>query len=527
VKQAGRLQPLEPAGNDFAWPPAGWNADADILWLEADPSPQPPAGPAQLSPVPASAAPTSPVPTSPVPVSIPRTEAPGRIPIPDVLARGVPFEWPEAVALVQELGDGLKNSGPSRTLLTLDALALGPDGRLGVSMEPGAVPIVRSLGHVLEQLLTNHPGPANLRLIAMQATADGSTFSSVEELARALAHFERPGRLKALTALYERARAAEPPAGPVAVPPPAKPEVRPETSVRAVATAELENQARVRRSRLEQLRKHGRRVAVGVATVGIAAAVIAVAVWALPQLTSTPRPALEQTQNSPVSSDAVPEPPAKGPRPSGAPAAARSGNATARAQRPAVPKADDSVPVTTMAPAAASVAAAVGQPAAGSQIPPRAEQEFVRARTLFDRKQFADAAAGFQRVIDILSNGELSPSSSTLRSTASELAALSLAAVSNPDQRIYSRIDAGVTEPVPMREFLPREAAAGAAPGNLSVLELVIDTRGFVESVRLQDPQNRYRDRWWLNAAKTWRFQPALKDGQPVRFLKRITIDTF
>jgi hypothetical protein len=56
------------------------------------------------------------------------------------------------------------------------------------------------------------------------------------------------------------------------------------------------------------------------------------------------------------------------------------------------------------------------------------------------------------------------------------------------------------------------------------VLKLVVNGRGAVESVRLQSPSNRYHDRFWVSAAKTWRFQPALKDGRPVKFLKSIVI---
>jgi hypothetical protein len=56
------------------------------------------------------------------------------------------------------------------------------------------------------------------------------------------------------------------------------------------------------------------------------------------------------------------------------------------------------------------------------------------------------------------------------------------------------------------------------------VLKLVVNGRGAVESVRLQSPSNRYHDRFWVSVAKTWRFQPALKDGHPVKFLKSIVI---
>ena len=67
----------------------------------------------------------------------------------------------------------------------------------------------------------------------------------------------------------------------------------------------------------------------------------------------------------------------------------------------------------------------------------------------------------------------------------------------------------------------PADAVTAAGSG---ALMLVVDGQGVVESVRLQSPSNRYHDRFWVSAAKTWRFTPAMKDGQPVKFLKRIVI---
>ena len=61
----------------------------------------------------------------------------------------------------------------------------------------------------------------------------------------------------------------------------------------------------------------------------------------------------------------------------------------------------------------------------------------------------------------------------------------------------------------------------------MSVLELVIDAEGSVESARLRSSENRFRESWWASAAKTWRFQPALKDGRPVKFRKRMLITSF
>jgi hypothetical protein len=55
-----------------------------------------------------------------------------------------------------------------------------------------------------------------------------------------------------------------------------------------------------------------------------------------------------------------------------------------------------------------------------------------------------------------------------------------------------------------------------------SAFELVVGRGGEVERVRLLSPGNRLRDKMLLAAAKAWQFQPALKDGRPVRY--RLTI---
>jgi hypothetical protein len=55
----------------------------------------------------------------------------------------------------------------------------------------------------------------------------------------------------------------------------------------------------------------------------------------------------------------------------------------------------------------------------------------------------------------------------------------------------------------------------------------VINKDGFVEFVRLKSPVNLYRERWWVSVAKSWRFRPAMKDGEPVRYRKEIVITDF
>ncbi len=154
----------------------------------------------------------------------------------------------------------------------------------------------------------------------------------------------------------------------------------------------------------------------------------------------------------------------------------------------------------------------------------RAQREYRRARALFDQKDYAKAGEGFLQVVKLLDEGELAAPTAELRSMASDYAALSRATLSSiAEGHIYSTGDEGVTEPVALRQYLP-DPAPGTPPSRLGALMLVVDSQGVVESVRLQSPSNRYHDRFWVSVAKTWRFKPALKDGQPVKFLKRIAI---
>ena len=58
-------------------------------------------------------------------------------------------------------------------------------------------------------------------------------------------------------------------------------------------------------------------------------------------------------------------------------------------------------------------------------------------------------------------------------------------------------------------------------PGGASrteMLEVVISQRGEVERIKLLSPPRRMVDVMALSAAKMWTFDPALKDGAPVRY---------
>jgi hypothetical protein len=88
----------------------------------------------------------------------------------------------------------------------------------------------------------------------------------------------------------------------------------------------------------------------------------------------------------------------------------------------------------------------------------------------------------------------------------------------NPvDGPIYSQDDPDVT---PARLLTTREGGPlfrGMVP-DMNTMEMVVSEQGRVEQVRLLTPAKRMTDVLLLSGAKTWKFAPASRDGQPVRY---------
>jgi len=122
------------------------------------------------------------------------------------------------------------------------------------------------------------------------------------------------------------------------------------------------------------------------------------------------------------------------------------------------------------------------------------------------------------------SNEPASPKRPTGDKAALSLAPLVIAPMDSANVASASPSDDAIVEPVLIRPYLPIQAPPGTPLDSLGVLELWINTHGNVESVHLKSPGNRYRERWWVFTAKSWQFQPATKNGKPIRFLKRIPL---
>jgi hypothetical protein len=94
--------------------------------------------------------------------------------------------------------------------------------------------------------------------------------------------------------------------------------------------------------------------------------------------------------------------------------------------------------------------------------------------------------------------------------------------------RAYTASDEGVTPPFTLQQRLP------AMPQQLQtilravhakgLLDVVIDETGRVADATIRQSLNPTYDPLVLRSAREWKYQPAVKDGVPVRFVKTITL---
>jgi hypothetical protein len=81
---------------------------------------------------------------------------------------------------------------------------------------------------------------------------------------------------------------------------------------------------------------------------------------------------------------------------------------------------------------------------------------------------------------------------------------------------VYSQTDQTVEPPRLLSRPLPTRLPSTGS--DAATVEVVIAADGGVERVRLTSRPRRLVDVMELSAAKAWQFDPALKDGQPVRY---------
>jgi TonB family protein len=182
-------------------------------------------------------------------------------------------------------------------------------------------------------------------------------------------------------------------------------------------------------------------------------------------------------------------------------------------------------------------------------LPAILQERYKDSKAAFDRQDFSRAAFGFKEMLEGLADPDISAAASqspladlkTLAVGFYELSSKALvpapAAAPAPAEallppgppaiiqapKLYTADDRNVVPPQAIRKQIP-EFPGKVTVAKSGVLELVIDRSGNVESATMRVPVNVQYDRMATTAAKNWQYQPAMVDGAPVKFVKRIQV---
>ena len=166
-------------------------------------------------------------------------------------------------------------------------------------------------------------------------------------------------------------------------------------------------------------------------------------------------------------------------------------------------------------------------------LPQLATQLYAESKAAYDKKQTADARAGFEQLMQMLADPDMQGKLADLGTLAKGFLDLSttpgkpgaaLAPAAAPVEPVAKA--AIVVPPVAILQMVP------PIPSNLirmtqlkaGVLELMIDETGKVEEARFLSPIHPVYDGMVTSAAKGWKYQPATADGKPIKYRKTIRI---
>jgi len=178
-------------------------------------------------------------------------------------------------------------------------------------------------------------------------------------------------------------------------------------------------------------------------------------------------------------------------------------------------------------------------------LPAAVQRLYSFSRTDYENKNYDSAAKGFQQVLDVIADAgaesqtgtfadlkELARGFLTLVEAKAAAAAAPRAAVVVPQpdttkalRAFYTLADTEVTPPVAIFQVLPPWTFTHLRTAVFAgTLEVIIDEKGVIERVMLTEPVWPMYDAALLHAAKAWRYEPAVKDGKPVKFKKVLSI---
>jgi tetratricopeptide (TPR) repeat protein len=192
----------------------------------------------------------------------------------------------------------------------------------------------------------------------------------------------------------------------------------------------------------------------------------------------------------------------------------------------------------------------------GRLVPAIAKRQYEAAKQLFDTSQYDQAVEAFTLVLRLaeqeggatgdlkdvttLANGfrDLSRrlGHTEKATTAARDVAPPATTTSTPRPAAATSASAAAADstaeiipPVALQQHLPpvplELVRRGVRPNAQGVLQIVVDTAGQVKSAILVQRIHPSYDPLVVAAAKDWKFQPAMKDGKPVEYVKRITVN--
>ena len=175
-------------------------------------------------------------------------------------------------------------------------------------------------------------------------------------------------------------------------------------------------------------------------------------------------------------------------------------------------------------------------------LPSVIQQKYADAKAAFDKQDWAVASTGFAEVLksindpDIATNVSAPPLSDikTLAAGFRDLAVKSTppppapkvveaAKPVRPLKAVYTIDDRDVLPPVAVVQRVPKYPANVTKPLQ-GVVQFVIDENGAVLTPTMPVSIDMSYDGMVMAAAKKWQYTPAMLDGKPVKYMKRLTI---
>jgi len=401
----------------------------------------------------------------------------GAITLADIVSRHVPVQWPEAVATVEELCAALRDD-PDTAIPELNDVLITQTGQVVVRPDARGERDIRMIGLTLHALLSTGDTPLPLRLFVTSSTSS-QRYGSIAVYADALSLYAVPtaSRSDLIAALYRRSLNFSP--------------VPAVTHLSAFDDGQLVSH----RGR----NRDGRRVsalAVAAATALVCGAAVTFWLWQ----TSTAGAAAPVASVDPPSTAVTPADP--GP---------------VEASRPSRRKPRDDWRPGVVLEASGRRQVPEGEPGlAGLSLPLTPTGPVV----LSPRNSDAPAPVALPSQPDRSSPPPVGDRVSSPERTGAALLAPIATTGTSIDPTIYSRDDADVLPPVMLSPPMRSYGKPGSTPesGVSNTLELLIDEKGGVASVKWVERPQRFIDAMEPQSAKNLKFRPAVRNGVPVKY---------